>query len=297
MKSVVLPARGAHLELAYLHGGVVQYRPGDRLGPRVLPDYEVVLILQGNVTYVVNRANWAAPAGSMLFTRPGFRETYLWDPAGPTRHAYFHFQAKQLPSRWPNLSTWPIVRANPNPVLAPLFREVLNRIFDHPDWPARPPAQTDALVVETLLSLYIETSRERSDFERDRPPQVNLAINRMREAIDTDPHRRLALGELARTSGVSEKHLCRLFRQSLGCSPVQTHRLLCMQLALSLVARSNLSVKEIADRCGFEDPGYFSRKFTQVFGRSPLASRKHLRAGGRTPGSPLPVDLTPRLFW
>jgi AraC-like DNA-binding protein len=68
-------------------------------------------------------------------------------------------------------------------------------------------------------------------------------------------------------------------------------------LALSLVARSNLNVKEIADRCGFEDPGYFSRMFARVFGCSPLKCRAHLRNGGQAPVSPLPVDITPRLFW
>ena len=130
-----------------------------------------------------------------------------------------------------------------------------------------------------------------------RPVQVNRAINLMRQMIDTDPHRRLSLRELAGASGVSGKHLCRSFQKSLGCSPVETYRLLRLQLAVALLSRSNLSVREIADRCGFEDPAYFSRCFSSVFGCAPSQVRERLRNGMLPPANPLPVDITPRLFW
>lgn len=289
---------GDRLQLSYLHGGVAQFRAGDTLGPRVLPDYELVLIIEGNVKYDADGRQNQAPAGSILFTRPGFHETYNWDPAGPTRHAYFHFDILQIPQRWPELSGWPIVQTRPDSVLPSLFRHVLNRIYLHQDWPAMPPALVDCLVVETLLSLFVERDGIQStDFERDRPVQVNLAINFTREVIDTDPHRLLSLKELARVGGVSEKHLCRSFQKSLGHSPMHTYRLLCLQLALPLLTRSNLDIQEIADRCGFDDPAYFSRYFSKVFGCSPSQVRERLRRGVLPPASPLPVDLTPRFFW
>jgi len=211
------PAVGDRLQLSYLHGGVAQYRAGGTLGPRVLPDYELVLIIEGNVTYDADGRQYQAPTGSILFTHPGFHETYNWDPAGPTRHAYFHFDILQIPQRWPELSGWPIVQTRPDPVLPSLFRHVLNRIHLHQDWPAMPPALVDCLLVEAMLSLLLEQDGiELTDFERDRPVQVNLAINFMRRVIDTDPHRRLSLGDLAGVSGVSGKHLCRSFQKSLA---------------------------------------------------------------------------------
>ncbi len=286
------------LELAYLHGGVAQYRAGDVLELRDLPDYEMVLIIEGHAVYIADGVRYDAPAGSMLFSRPGFNEAYSWDPDGPTRHAYFHFSILQSPDRWPGFQEWPVVVASPDPVLPALFRHVLNRIYSHPDWPAMPPGPLDCLVVETLLSLFLERGGvARTDYERDRPTHVNLALNFLRREIDTNSHRRISLAKLAEVAGVSEKHLCRSFRKSLGHSPVRTYRLLCLQLALSLLSRSNLGIVEIADRCGFEDPAYFSRYFTRVFGRSPSQLREHLRGGGAPPANPLPVDLAPRFFW
>jgi transcriptional regulator GlxA family with amidase domain len=119
----------------------------------------------------------------------------------------------------------------------------------------------------------------------------------MRQAIEEEQHQAMNLGRLARAAGVNEKHLCRLFQQSLGYAPMETYRLLCLQLALALLARSNLTVKQIAHRCGFDDPAYFSRYFSGVFRRSPRQVRQQLNQGTLPPASPLPVDLTPRIAW
>jgi len=159
------------LQLSYLYGGAVQYQAGEHRGPRVLPDHEFVLILEGNVSYQVQRREYAAP------------------------------------------------------------------------------------------------------------------------------HRTLSLPHLSRVAGVNAKHLCRLFRRSLGHPPIETHRLLRLQLALALLTRSNLTVKQIAHRCGFDDPAYFSRCFMKAFRRSPRAVRKRLAGGLPPPPNPLPVDVSPRLSW
>jgi len=286
------------LKLAYLHGGIVQYRKGETLGPRRLPDYEMVLILEGNVSYRANQHTYAAPPGGMILARPGFDETYCWDTRRATRHAFFHFSIERLPSAWPAASTWPVVRTRLDPVVPALFQHVLYRVYRHHDWPARPPGGDDCGVVETLLSLFLEEHASEADaFQRDRPTPVSRAVAAMRRAIEEEQHDAIDLPGLAKAAGVNDKHLCRLFQRTLGHPPMETYRLLCLQLALALVARSNLAVKQIAHRCGFSDPAYFSRCFTKVFRHSPSQVRQRLAAGLLPPSNPLPVDLTPRLPW
>ena len=286
------------LKLAYLHGGVVQYRAGETLGPRILPDYELVLILEGSVTYQANQRNHAAPPGSVILARPGFQESYRWDPVGPTRHAYFHFNIEQMPGVWPAASSWPVVRTQPDPVLPALFRHILHRFYQHRDWPTQPPGRDDCCVFEALINIFLEEhGSEATEFERGRPTPVSRAIQVMRQTIDDDQHKALNLGRLAKSVGINEKHLCRLFQKTLGYSPMETYRLLCLQLSLALLARSNLTIKQIAHRCGFDDPAYYSRCFSRVFGRSPRGVRQRLSEGLLPPTSPLPVDVTPRFSW
>jgi len=79
---------------------------------------------------------------------------------------------------------------------------------------------------------------------------------------------------------------------------MKTLALLKLQSSRPLLMRTNLSIKEVAVRCGFENPFYFSRRFSQAFGCSPTAFRDQLHSGKPFPAkNPLPLDLTPRARW
>ncbi len=298
IKELRMFAGSDRMALAYMYGGLVSYGPGEALGPRVLTDWEFVLILEGHVRYQANGHRYSAPPGSTILARPGFQESYQWDETSRTRHAYFHFDIAELPRDWPDPKAWPVVRSKPVPVIAALFRHVMDRIFMHPEWPAEPPHAEDCRTVETLISLFIqEQITESGQYERSRPEPVNKAVKLMREVIDETPQRTVRLEDLAGSAGCSQKHLCRLFQQTFGHSPMQTLRLLRLQLSLTLVVRTNLPIKQIAKRCGFDDPLYFSRCFSRSFGKSPSDVRTGLKQGLPPPINPLPVDITPRVHW
>ena len=126
---------------------------------------------------------------------------------------------------------------------------------------------------------------------------VRRAAKFMRERLDSPHFAPFALEELAAAAHVSAKHLCRVFSKELGFSPMKACRLMQFQLAIPLLARSNLSIKEVAERCGFPDQLYFSRAFSQTFGRSPSQARKAMHEGQPPPAIPLPPALMPRLYW
>ena len=133
--------------------------------------------------------------------------------------------------------------------------------------------------------------------EPDRPEPVRRDVNWMRIVIDEDPRRSVTLADVANAAKVSEKHLCREFARSIGHSPMRVYTLLRLQLALSLLVRSNLSVKELAHRCGFSDAFYFSRCFSKTFDVPPTELRAQIAKGAVPPPNPLPVDITPRVYW
>lgn len=291
--------RGARLELAYLHGGEVVCQPGEVLGPRELQDFELVYIIDGQVTYISDGAEYVVPPGGFIFGRPGFCETYRWDPKIPTRHAFFHFDISSVPEDWPDFSGWLRARSVLSPVGLGLFRHILQHIYEHDDWPAAVPAPRDCRLVEALLDTFLEEHiAESVSFERERPEAVRRALMVMRRMAEEQPLKPLSLTSLAAQSHVTQKHLCRLFERSLGCSPMQTFSRMKLQSARPLLMRTNLSVKEIAERCGFENQLYFSRRFSQIYGCSPSAFRKSLMGGAPVSlKNPLPVDLMPRARW
>lgn len=289
---------GPAFKLAYLHGGVVHYRAGDVLPERTLTDYEFVLILDGQIEYRLAGKRYPVSPGGVILARPGFREMYRWDPAALTRHAFFHFQVERWPADWPPQARWPVLRAQPDPVVGALFRSILARMAAHAEWPAGSPGEQDNRLVAALVGAFLEPATYVLGPVAERFPQpVNEALSYMRRLLEDEPHRPVSLRDLARAAGVSGKHLCRLFQGSLRHPPLATLRLIKLQFALALLARSNLAVKEIADRCGFDNPLYFSRCFSRVYGMPPTEARHRLLRHEPPPPSPLPPDLTPRLFW
>ena len=68
---------------------------------------------------------------------------------------------------------------------------------------------------------------------------------------------------------ISASSLQRAFNAHLGISPKQYLLKLRMNRALELLAENELSVKEIAFACGFNDEKYFSRAFKSKYGYPP----------------------------
>jgi AraC-like DNA-binding protein len=286
------------LGISYIYGGTVAYRPGENLVPRVLSDYELVLILDGHVTYTYNDHSQAVPPGTIILAQPGFKESYQWDPKRETRHVYLHFSLESIPGSWAKRETWPVVVEKPDPLCTQLLQHIVRRCHAKPNWPAEPPHQEMCCLMKTLLdTLFCQPQANPSQPSVVRPQPVQQALQHMREVIDEEPERPLRLPEIASVANISAKHLCRLFQSSIGCSPMHAYRLLRLQLALALLSRSNLTIKQIANRCGFASQFQFSRCFAETFGHAPTIIRQKLLCGEPPPTAYLPPDVMPRLFW
>jgi AraC-like DNA-binding protein len=183
-------------------------------------------------------------------------------------------------------------------VVGPLFWQIIERIAILPDWRTLNPGVLECRLVECLVRVLLSPVHGSPSIERSGPEPVNQALHFMRRVLDEQPDRTVSLRDLARQAGVTEKHLCRQFQKSIGHSPMKTFRLLKLQLAVALLAKSNFSIKEIAERCGFNNPLYFTRCFTRAYGASPSQTRDRLlNLRQSPPSSLLPPDIAARVCW
>ncbi|MEM8865278.1 MAG: AraC family transcriptional regulator [Planctomycetota bacterium] len=292
------PTRENRLRLGHLYGGSVRYQPGETLGHRLLSDYELVLLIEGQARYECNAEPHELKPGHIVLARPGFRERYVWDRHVTTRHAYFHLGIQAIPHDWPEPDSWPVVHKQPDLAAQGLFQSVLKRSQRRHEPLAGAPPIVDTHLVEVLIELLLDQpASDAAPDDRERPLPVARALKYMRHVLEEEPQKAITLDELAVKAGLSPKHLCRAFKQTVGRPPMATLRLLRLQLGVALLVRSSLPVKEIAAQCGFRDPLHFSRCFSTAFGRSPRAVREDLSQGIAPPQNPLPVDLTPRIHW
>jgi AraC-like DNA-binding protein len=75
--------------------------------------------------------------------------------------------------------------------------------------------------------------------------------------------------DLAEISGLSRYHFSRLFKRHTKMSPMAFVNEMRLKKAVRLMQMEQLSIKEIAARCGFSDVNYFCRAFKKSRGLSP----------------------------
>ena len=81
---------------------------------------------------------------------------------------------------------------------------------------------------------------------------------------------------IAKEAGMSPSHFSRIFKETLGSTPMQYVLAYRIEQARKMLAEPKCPLAEIASACGFADQAHFSRSFNQVSGQTPRAFRAAL---------------------
>jgi AraC family transcriptional regulator len=278
------------LRFKFHSGGWASLPAGSTFGPRKLPDYEFLWILEGNCRGKLDGFSFELHPGSVVLARDGMIDYYEWDTQRTTRAMYAHFRIEHGLSALPARETWPVVREMPEgDIIRPMLRHLM-WLLDQHEPQHRVLAQG---VVRQLLMAYISGAVHTSaETARDLPRPVHRTFRLIQEKIAAGMVEAPTLPEMARAALVSEGHLCRLFRQTVGCGPMQALRLMRLDHASTLLAGSNLQIQEVASAAGFENAFHFSRCFREAFGMCPREYRKKAAKREVTPQSRLRVIRT-----
>jgi len=126
------------------------------------------------------------------------------------------------------------------------------------------------------------------------PDESNRGIGALEE--DSEEHRHftraklyirdnlsspLQTAQVAQELGISSRHLSRIFQARLGQTFVHYIQERRIQQAKDWLLQTDIPIKDIAERCGFDSVHYFTRVFTRLLGVSPARFRKSQFTGGR----------------
>lgn len=87
----------------------------------------------------------------------------------------------------------------------------------------------------------------------------------------------ITLQELATMANVSKYYFCNIFKEFTGQTFKDYLNHLRINKAIELLSTTDIPVTEIAFLCGFNDSNYFSRKFHQITGKTPLKTREDFK--------------------
>lgn len=116
-----------------------------------------------------------------------------------------------------------------------------------------------------LIKMITESSGSRSPFSSVVQKAVLIINNEFRNDI--------SLEYVASKLFLTPNYLGTIFKESVGCSFRNYLKALRMRYARDLLVTTDLTVKEIAEECGFGSTEYFTSVFRQTLNTSPTAYR------------------------
>ena len=106
----------------------------------------------------------------------------------------------------------------------------------------------------------------------DRRVQIIIAL------METEFHREILLGEMARSVNLSPSRFHNLFKTETGTPPYQYLKSLRLARARELLETTFLSVKQVMASAGLNNKSHFVKDFKKTYGMTPTQYRRSLSA-------------------
>lgn len=112
------------------------------------------------------------------------------------------------------------------------------------------------------------------------PVKMDKNIKRIKKVLNhikQQYSQTITLENLANIADLNPKYLCSLFQNMTGKTPIDYLVYYRIECAGEMLLFSKKNITDIAISCGFNDMSYFSKKFKQLKGVTPMLYRKMMR--------------------
>lgn len=252
------------------------WKPGNVEPARFLYDHELVIVTEGSCLVQIEDQSLPLTAGHYVIIPPGTHHVSTAGPDGVFRSCmHFHWQYQTEQTDMPICCFYPNRPSRRELTLAPSWvpKGVLTGTFamDGPvcslvetlfhRWQTGRTADRQ-LARATFLELIIHLVGDFSS-SRKEPSRADQLAYAVKEVLEYDTNSTESIQALLSTLGFSYAHLCRVFHGKFGVTPGEYRNATRLERAKALLANPRLTVSEVAYATGFQDPGYFARKFRQ----------------------------------
>ena len=165
-------------------------------------------------------------------------------------------------------------------LLSPVFPDSDIRDFGDPDLLA--PILHEAVYGRfddnlAFSGLFLTILSRLSDDGRHSADRSGGYVFRAMEFLRQNAQNGVTASDAANAIGLSEKYLCRLFREKVGVTPTKFLQDYRLSQSKALLTGTDLTISRIAEAVGFEDQTYFSKFFRLRVGLSPSGYRQSRR--------------------
>jgi len=104
-----------------------------------------------------------------------------------------------------------------------------------------------------------------------------LRLRPVMDYITENYCKKIYIEKLSEMIGVSADYFTKMFKDSIGKTPIEYINGLRINRAMQLLSETELPMAEIAESTGFCNPNYFHKIFKQYMETSPLVFRKSVK--------------------
>jgi AraC-like DNA-binding protein len=268
--------------------------PPWRLKERVLFDYELLYVKEGEIRVTIEGHRYHGIPGDVFLFRPKQRHSLEIIGNKPFRQPHIHFDLFYQEDS-------PNIKVSFKPLEELSIRElgfIREDILTHSSIQIvshirlQNPLFIEKMIMEIVkeyemklpyyeinikgmfTQLWVQLVRENYWSQH---PQLSSNIERLsnvRDYLKNHPERKVTLEELSEISNISKYYLITLFKKAFDMTPIQYQQMIRIEKAKELIQFTAIPLTEIADKFGFHNIHTFSRAFKNAEGVSPSFYRK-----------------------
>ncbi len=235
--------------------------------PNGTPNYQLIYIKEckSPITYTIGEQEYAAQTDDIIIYRPHEKQRYFYTMKNKAVVYWIHFDGAEVENLMKRLCLHDVrlLHLTDTSISVPkAIKRIMNELhashlFSHD------------IICGELYSLLAKLAQFKyltsNNFSK---------IDEIIDDIKTNFSNNLSNQDYAYKCGLSLPHFLRCFKQVTGTSPLNYKLNLRVNHAKNLITKTELSVNQISQIVGFNDPAYFSRYFKKLTGLSPKEYRE-----------------------
>lgn len=248
--------------------------------------FEICYVLEGCGEYTDDGVDYPLLDGTFFCSRPG-----IWHQIRSEQGLTLFFVAFEINESWTSETYSRNFRSLAN--RGKIIAEPKNAYISAQIWQAilsliesKQPVSKDMLQ-HLVLSLFLSflhgfsSVQDLNTDSLDEDTEEHRLLKRAKLYIEDNLSSPLRIEHVSQELGISSRHLSRLFHSQLGQTFVQYIQERRVQKAKKWLLSSDIAIKDIAKRTGFDSVHYFTRVFTKKLGVAPAKFRKSQFTEGR----------------
>lgn len=186
---------------------------------------------------------------------------------GVRRHALIQFSPSLF--RKNNLVIKRLVR---DPFLSEIIKKMIDEYYKNDEF-----SKYIIYGYAHILIMHLYRNHSYKTINPDHYTQNWALLKDSIEYIQNNYTKNISLQEVADLANISKYYFCNVFKEFTGYTFNEYLNCIRINKAIELLTTTEMPITEIAFLCGFNDSNYFSRKFKQITGKTPIDTREELK--------------------